>query len=455
MRVRRRWVLGLALAAAARSGAVSAGAQDSSIDSAIRGMLDSDDVDRVGVLAAPLVVLGDRGAVAPLIQMLYWLEPALHPPVAAALVQLTGADHGESWFDWMVWQQDHPAFVPYGGFLVLLAELVGGLDARFLRFLKPGMAHTIRLEEIVWGGVSVDEIPALDHPTVIPAVSADYLNDDDRVFGAVIGGQARAWPLRIMAWHEMVNDTLGGVPVSLPYCTLCQAGILFDGRVAGRAFTFGSSGLLWRSNKLLYDRQTDSLWNQFTGRPVAGALSGTATALSVLPLVTTNWRDWRAAHPATTVLSLETGYVRDYGPGVAYRAYFASPKLYFPAGVGDSKLAPKDKVFGVRTTGGVKAWPLALFAGGAVVHDVVGLIDVVLVGDAGREEVRAYAGEGRRFTKVDDGRLQDAAGIWVIEEGLLRGPGGRTLPRLAGHVAYWFAWAGYFPEIASVPAVRP
>ena len=254
----------------------------------------------------------------------------------------------------------------------------------------------------------------------------------------------------------MVNDTLGGVPVSLPYCTLCGAGILFDGRVAGRAtpFTFGSSGLLWRSNKLMYDRQTDSLWNQFTGRPVTGKLTGSATALAVLPLVTTSWRAWRRAHPETTVLSLDTGFVRDYGPGIAYRGYFASPQLYFPAGVGDSRLAPKDKVFGLRTTGGVKAWPLALFAGGAVLHDSVGLIEVVLVGNAEHEEVRAYEAEGRRFTQPAAGILRDSAGDWAIEEALLRGPGGRTLPRLSGHVAYWFAWAGYFPDTASMPAVR-
>jgi hypothetical protein len=95
------------------------------------------------------------------------------------------------------------------------------------------------------------------------------------VFGVAIGGQARAYPLRIVNWHEMVNDTIAGVPVSLAYCTLCGAAILFDARAPGRdtPFTFGSSGLLYRSNKLMYDRQTGSLWNQFTGRPVLGALT--------------------------------------------------------------------------------------------------------------------------------------------------------------------------------------
>jgi len=459
MRLSRRRLIPLALGFSVATAAAQPTAIDAAIDIAIRAMLDATDAERVEALVAPLAVMGDRGAIAPMIQLLYWLEPEMHPPIAAALATLTGADHGESWFDWMVWQQDNPQNTPYGGFGALQAELFAGLDSRFARFLKPGMAHGIRLEEIVWGGVTVDGIPALDHPTVIPALAAEYLNADDRVFGVLLGGQARAYPLRIMAWHEMVNDTLGGVAISLAYCTLCGAGILFDGRVAGRdaPLTFGSSGLLWRSNKLMYDRQTDSLWNQFTGRPVSGALYGTPTALSVLPVVITSWAEWRAAHPQTTVLSQETGFVRDYGAGVAYRAYFASPALYFPAGVKDGRLGAKDLVFGVRVAGGVKAWPLARFAGGAVLHDPVGLIDVVLVGDEGRQEVRAYEAEGRRFAAAGPGRLRDASGEWQIEEAALRGPGGRTLPRLPGHVAYWFAWAGYFPETApaSMPAARP
>src|SRR5712692_4251583 len=104
----------------------------------------------------------------------------------------------------------------------------------------------------------------------------------------------------------MINDVVGGVPVSLAYCTLCGAGILFDGRIGGRTepFTFGSSGLLYRSNKLMYDRQTDSLWNQFTGRPVVGPLTGSKIDLKVLPLVQTSWSDWRSRHKNTRVLIL-------------------------------------------------------------------------------------------------------------------------------------------------------
>src|SRR5215813_15612850 len=189
------------------------------------------------------------------------------------------------------------------------------------------------MEEIAWGGVLVDGIPALDNPRMTTASAASYLNPDDPVFGVEINGDDRAYPLRIVNWHEMVNDVVGGVPVSLAYCTLCGSGILFDSRVVGWAepFTFGSSGLLYRSNKLMYDRQTDSLWEQFTGRPVVGRLTGSKIELKVLPLVLSSWSEWRSRHPETRVLSLDTGFRRDYGPGVAYREYFSSPELLFPA----------------------------------------------------------------------------------------------------------------------------
>ena len=422
-----------------------AAGHDAEIDAAIHTILSGDDEDATRNAFANLRDWRDPGAVAPLIQLLFWTdEPA---PIVAALEALTGAKNGEKFFDWMVWQQDHPEIRPYAGYSALIIELLAGLDINFNRFLRPEVPSEIRIEEIVWGGVKVNGIPPLDNPRMIAAEEAGYLNPDDRVFGVELNGDARAYPLRIMNWHEMANDVVGGVPVSLAYCTLCGAGVLFDGRVAGApaAVTFASSGLLYRSNKLMFDRISESLWNQFTGRPVVGQLVGMNVQLKPLPLVIETWARWRAAHPATKVLSLETGFTRDYGPGVAYKAYFASPNLAFPAGYANHTRGPKSRVFGVRVPGGVKAWPMERFAGGAVVHDSVGLLDVVLIGDAASETVRAYEAGGHRFT-AEGGALRAADGVWEIGEEGLRGPGGRSLARLAGNVAYWFAWNGYFGD---------
>jgi hypothetical protein len=391
---------------------------------------------------------GDRGSVAVLIQLLRWL-PDEEGAVVARLETLTGARAGPRWFDWMIWQQGHPEVAPNPGYTGFLADLLAGIDPRFRRFVRADVPREIRPEEIAWGGVVVDGIPALDNPTMIAADAATYLNPDDAVFAVEINGDARAYPLRIANWHEMVNDVVGGVPVSLAYCTLCGAGILFDGRVAGRdqPFTFGSSGLLYRSNKLMYDRPTDSLWNQFTGRPVMGPLTGSKIELQVLPVVLTSWAQWRARHPGTRVLALDTGFARDYGPGVAYRDYFASPELMFPALVKDKRLSQKDLVFGVRAPGGVKAWPLADFAEGAVINDRVGFVDVVLIGDPQGRGARAYRADGHDFVQgTAPGELTSGGARWRVTESSLIGPKGESLPRLPGHVAYWFAWAGYFED---------
>ena len=387
----------------------------------------------------------DKRAVPALVHLLRW-QPDDVPTLRNILKRITGDDVGDKWFGWMVWLQEHPEYTPYDGFANFLSLSLVSLDPQFLRFVHEGVAHDIRLEEIVWGGVRVDAIPALDNPKMISAVDAEYLNADDLVFGVEIGGDARAYPLRIVNWHEMVNDVVGGTPVSLAYCTLCNAGILYETKIEGRdqPLTFGTSGLLYHSNKLMYDRATDSLWDQFMGRPVVGPLVGSGITLKVLPLVTTTWRLWRAKHPTTKVLSLDTGFSRDYGPDVAYHDYFASKDLLFPAAVKDHRLNQKDLVFGVRAAGGAKAWPLSAFAGGKVIHDRVGQVDVVLIGNAEQETVRAYESKGHRFTLSAPDLLRASDGYWRVTEDALVHSGGKTLPRLPGHLAYWFAWSGFF-----------
>ena len=403
---------------------------------------------RPGPARAALSVLRERGkadAAAGLVMALRY-SALDKEEIAGVLSELTGAEPGVSWFDWMLWQQAHPEVAPHPSFPRLKQALLQRIDPAFDRFVRADSEMDIRIEEIAWGGVAVDGIPALTNPELIAAGEADYILPEESVFGIEIDGDARAYPLRFMDWHEMLNDVIGGVPVSLAYCTLCGAGILFDTRVEGRGepFTFGSSGLLYRSNKLMYDRQTDSLWNQFTGKPVSGALRGSGIELSVLPVAISRWDDWLRRHPDTRVLAFETGYQRDYRPGRPYGAYFSSPELMFPAELADGRLREKDIVFGLRTAGGAKAWPLGAFEGGRVINDTVGFSDVVLVGDAASRSVRAYRRDGAVFAAGADGdRLRADGRDWTIAEEALIGPDGARLPRLPGHLAYWFAWAGY------------
>ena len=402
-----------------------------------------------GARRAALEFLVERGkpdVVAALIQALRFVpDPGGH--IVGSLRALTGADIGHDWAAWVLWQEEHDEIVAFPGFDALKADVMAWIDPNFRVFLHRGVKHEIRLEEIVWGGVVKDGIPALTDPAHIGAEQADHLTDEELVFGVEINGDARAYPFRMMDWHEMFNDVVGGVPVSLAYCTLCGSGILFDATVEGRdePFVFGSSGFLYRSNKLMYDQQTHSLWNQFTGRPVVGELTGSGIELEVRPVAITSWRKWRQRHPGTKVLSLSTGFTRDYRPGRPYGSYFASPDLMFPALVPDKRLEPKDHVFVLRDGAHEKAWAVSVFAGGRVLNDSVGELDVVLVGDAATRTVRAYRRDGRRFEAVagDGARLTSDGADWVVAEDALVGPDDRRLARLPGHVAYWFAWSGY------------
>lgn len=403
------------------------------------------------VALAELLTHADPSLIPTLILALRYRQEGQEDTIVA--VQHLSGSIAETWFDAMLWQQAHPEIVAHPSYRIIKLALFERIDPAFLRFLGDtrGLAENldIRLEEIVWGGVTVDGIPALDNPTLVAADHADagYLLEDDLVFGLEINGDVRAYPLRIMGWHEMLNDVVGGVPVALAYCTLCGSGILFETAVEGRdaPFVFGSSGFLYRSNKLMFDRETDSLWNQFTGEPVSGPLRGSGIALKIRPVTIARWADWRATHPDSRVLSMETGYRRNYGSGVVYRDYFASPDLMFPVITGDvTNPAPKDHVYGVRTAGGAKAWPLAVFAPGVVINDTVGLDEVVLLGDGAAQTVRAYRRDGRTFqASTEPMALRDASGVWTVGETELRGPGGTRLPRVPGHVAYWFAWNSY------------
>ena len=195
----------------------------------------------------------------------------------------------------------------------------------------------------------------------------------------------------------------------------------------------------------MFDRQTDSLWNQFTGEAVSGPLVDSGIKLKIRPVTIASWENWKSKHPDSKVLSLITGYNRDYGSGVVYNAYFASPDLMFPAAVGrEDEVRRKDYVFGIRDVGAAKAWPVQVFEGGRVINDAVGNRDVVLIGDAATRTVRAYERDGRTFVKSGQtGMLSGQAGLWRIEEDYLESPEGTRLPRVAGHVSYWFAWDGY------------
>ncbi|KIC49670.1 DUF3179 domain-containing protein [Tateyamaria sp. ANG-S1] len=398
---------------------------------------------------------GQPDMAAPLITALRFSR-SRGPQIAQVLEAITGEEYFTDWFQWMLWQEQNPQIKPHPDFPTYKREVMLRIDDNFDLFLRPKHIQPdqmrIRLEEIAWGGVVKDGIPSLDNPELIGAGDADYLRGDDLVFGVSINGDVRAYPLRIMGWHEMFNEVIGGVPVALAYCTLCGSGILFETDVPGRSkpLVFGSSGFLYRSNKLMFDRETHSLWNQWTGKPVNGPLVDSGIELQQRPVVITTWDSWKASNPGTKVLSLNTGHRRDYGSGVVYNDYFASPDLMFPAVVDQRDHAQKDYIFAVREFGAARGWPLEAFKGRPLINDGIADTPLLLIGDTGKRSVRAYERGDRTFTQ-SGGKIADQNGeAWRVTEDALLGPDGARLERVAGHISYWFAWDNYLGDAATV-----
>jgi len=192
----------------------------------------------------------------------------------------------------------------------------------------------IPTDQIFGGGPPRDGIPAISNPKVIRADEAKYLRPGDVVVGVTFDGESRAYPLRILVWHENVNDTVGGVPIAVSYCPLCRSSLVFDRRVGGSTREFGVSGLLWNSNVLLYDRRPDhgaeSLWSQVHMKAVTGPAAREGLKLKLLPSEMTSWEEWSKRNPGTTVLSRRTGHSRNYDVS-PYGAYFSNDRLMFPA----------------------------------------------------------------------------------------------------------------------------
>ncbi len=218
----------------------------------------------------------------------------------------------------------------------------------------------IPLGEIRSGGPPKDGIPALTDPQAIRPQDAKYLRDTDRVAGVSVGKESRAYPLKILNYHEIVNDKLGGVPIAVTYCPLCDSVAVFDRRTKNGVREFGVSGLLYNSNVLMFDRggRPESLWSQVAGQGVSGPSA--RTSLKTLPVELTTWQDWKTRHPHTTVLSDQTGHMRNYQVN-PYRRYFSGQRLMFPARPMSDRLPAKAMVLGVWSEGKARAYPLSAF----------------------------------------------------------------------------------------------
>jgi len=328
---------------------------------------------------------------------------------------------------------------------------------------------SVDLGEFLGGGPPKDGIPSIDDPQFESIAAArDWLEDRSPIIGLEIDGAARAYPLAVLMWHEIANDTLGDVPVVVTFCPLCNTALVFEREFDGVVHDFGTTGNLRFSDLVMYDRQTESWWQQATGEAIVGELTG--SRLTFLPAQIVSLADFESAHPTGDVLSRETGYFRDYGrnPYVGYDTVDQNPFLF--DGVLDGRLPPKERVVTVGEGSGGTAFPYSeLRKSGAADGTLDGEAIVVfwLPGtasaldgpnidesdDIGATGVFRPEVDGRRLTFSRDsgegGPIRDAetGSTWsvlgIATDGELAGS---RLSAVVHGDHFWFAWAAFSPD---------
>ena len=261
------------------------------------------------------------------------------------------------------------------------------------------------------GGPPRDGIPALFAPRFVSADQASYLDPDERVLGIAYNGIAKAFPIKIMNYHEIANDKFGEASVAVTFCPLCGTGIAFLADAGGQKRTFGVSGLLYNSDVLMYDRETDSLWSQIMAQAVTGPASG--TRLDPIPMLHTTWKNWLARYPETLVLKPPTAYGRNYNVS-PYQDYLSSRDLMFPVTHKDRRYPTKSVVLGVKIGDLAKAYPFeVLQAETDTLNDKLGDQSIVVKYDLPSQTA------------------------WVLDKD------GEEIPSFT---AYWFAWVAFHPD---------
>lgn len=223
-----------------------------------------------------------------------------------------------------------------------------------IKITDRGVKYIVDPEKIISGGPPKDGIPSIDSPSFVTVEEADrWIEDNELVLAIMYKGVKRVYPLQIMVWHEIVNDEIAGDAVLVTYCPLCGSGIAYERKINNESVEFGTSGKLYNSNLVMYDRKTNSYWSQIDGLAIVGELTG--TELKPVSIDTVVWRDWKKAHPDSEVLSQDTGFIRPYGKD-PYGNYYENSFVFFPVENRDDRVHPKTVVFGIEVNGAYKAY---------------------------------------------------------------------------------------------------
>ena len=341
------------------------------------------------------------------------------------------------------------------------------IELRYVGWKTDFTKYAVPYSEIKRGGPPRDGIPPIDEP-VLESVSeaSSYINDHEPVLSVELGGEARAYPLAVLIWHEIVNDELGGAPITVTYCPLCNSAIVFDRRAGDdkRVLDFGTTGYLRHSDMVMWDRQTESWWQQITGEGIVGEYTG--TRLNFLPGTLTSWRDFRDSFPDGSVLSRDTGHPRDYDrpPYAGYDSKEGRPFMF--RGELDDRLPSVERVVGLNIGNTAVAYPFTLFESMPIINDSVAGKDVAIF--YAPDTLSAFLGvfasespvvgstgvydpnlDGRRLTFETRGNSivdEQTGSEWNIFGEATGGPlSGSVLSPVIHANHFWFAWRAFYP----------
>ncbi|MGH2581634.1 MAG: DUF3179 domain-containing protein [Anaerolineales bacterium] len=327
--------------------------------------------------------------------------------------------------------------------------------------------HSVSFSEILSGGPPKDGIPAIDDPHFVSVEEADeWLRSQEPVIQVQVGDEARAYPIQILMWHEIVNDQIGALPILVTFCPLCNTAIAFERTVDGRVLDFGTTGRLRFSNLIMYDRQTETWWQQASGEAIVGELTG--AQLQFYPALIVAWEDFRNTFPQGRVLSRNTGFLRDYGrnPYVGYDDINSSPFL-FRGPITPETIPPMTRVLTVDLNGQAIAFPYETLAELGVINEeiggqpvaifwqpgVVSPLDTISTGEG--REVGAAAAFSRNINGMTltfiyaDGAITDeqTGTTWDIFGRAVAGSlEGAQLEAVVSINHFWFSWAAFKPE---------
>ncbi len=369
-------------------------------------------------------------------------------PLGEALRSFTGIEpQGDATRDFVSygsWLQG-ANIEPAEGYREFKLALYERPDEEFVALLD-SVESDAELALIHWGGAPRGGIPELNDQERIPVAEADWMTPDELILGVEIDGVAVAYPLRILARHELANDTVAGIPISVVYCTLCQSGLTFDRRVEGQVIDFQTSGLLANSNKIMVDVQTDTLWRHLEGVGFAGEHDG--FELEQYPTITTTWADWIEEHPSSETLTFPAPIffddperppiAYDYSPGAAYANYYDNPDVWFPILDTPETFELKTPVLGIDGGTAALALEIDAVAGGPSLWFDVGDLRIVVIPTAAGARVYDASGldlPGNSGDELEPGDVDVEA-----------------LPQIAAEQSFWFAWFSNHPETATWPA---